>query len=428
MGTSLASRCRTLTGFPPLFIHQLGAEITELMPPRRGKASKMSTHDALVCILILYRTGLPISSIAATLRLQNFLVSDRVSRIRPFLNSALKARHSTLLLTHRPLPFAPPPNISEAGVGVGPNLLNRDIALAVDCTPAPINKPAGRTFESNKFYYDAHHGLYAMKVEVAVSTTTPHYALFWSKLWPGAKSDIEVDRAPDGAASFSGWLTKTPSEIAATPGCSPYWGAVYDSGFAGEVPGLLFPRSVLLRPSVEQTALTKLIEAHYKRRRVVVEQFFGRMKRVFTLSAKPYNYDPDTHPIDIANIIMLTNESITLGVIAEDPDVYYTKWLNLWMLNEERKREKHAAEQRKWRGKVSSMFSTEEDIQRIENGAPPHHRPRLSSSGDDSELDEISNTFQSQDASFSSTYSSSSSSSSAPTAPVHQLAPRYSLL
>jgi len=47
-----------------------------------------------------------------------------------------------------------------------------------------------------------------------------------------------------------------------------------------------------------------------KRKRVVVECFFGKMYKAWGLARRAYSFDHKTFDVDIENIIMLTNELI----------------------------------------------------------------------------------------------------------------------
>jgi len=359
-------RCRVLTGFPPLFINQLVQEIMELQPRRRGKAPQMTVYDDVCVILNTYRTAAGLPALAAYLDVKKSnTLGDAIRRIRPYLYSVLVARDDKRRQAHRPQPFPRPHTLNGIPVGPGKESVHLDIGVAVDCTPCPIPKPAGRSFEANKEHYDAHHGIYARKIEVCVSTTPPHFAVSWSSLYNGSTSDIEVDRkVPDGVVACTQWLEMTVDEKVAIwgPGTRDketcYWAAVYDSGFLGAV-DVPFPRAVIPRPSSIRSPTGIHVDNYYKKRRVVVEQFFGRMKKTWKITAKPYPYDVEFMEKDYGILLMLTNEHIELYALAEDEATYYRKWLN-WARNQQaEKQKKHAVSQQKYRKRLETMANAE---------------------------------------------------------------------
>jgi hypothetical protein len=51
-----------------------------------------------------------------------------------------------------------------------------------------------------------------MKVEVAVRSEAPHYALFWTQGTEGAVADITIHRNPVLLSKYTEYLRKTPEE------------------------------------------------------------------------------------------------------------------------------------------------------------------------------------------------------------------------
>eukprot|EP00727_Mastigamoeba_balamuthi_P000878 m51a1_g10788 hypothetical protein (711) ;mRNA; r:486-12155 len=73
--------------------------------------------------------------------------------------------------------------------------LQRTIGALADCTSIPILKP-NIGFKAVKKFYDAHHGLYAAKVEVVVQAVPSYKVLFWSDLHDGGEADITMQMMP----------------------------------------------------------------------------------------------------------------------------------------------------------------------------------------------------------------------------------------
>jgi len=58
------------------------------------------------------------------------------------------------------------------------------------------------------------------------------------------------------------------------------------------------------------------------------------MKKLWIMSAKEYYFDQRFMSMDVENMILLTNEHISLFNLANDEDNYYRKWRK-WMKNKQ---------------------------------------------------------------------------------------------
>ena len=81
------------------------------------------------------------------------------------------------------------------------------IGLLVDSTSIEVYRPRGR-FEEAKTYFDAKNGIYALKKEVAVSASPPHYALLAQV---GSIHDYTTFKS--NYECYLDYLLKTPEEI-----------------------------------------------------------------------------------------------------------------------------------------------------------------------------------------------------------------------
>ena len=357
--------CRSLTGFLPSFINELIVDAEVEAPVPRGRTPTYTLSDGVFCLLAIYHTGQSPGRIASFL-LQKAMhaLSAAIERARPLVNAVLLRRQGTYRES-RPRPGVAPPEAGDVKTTIG---------LANDCTPIPINRPK-MSFNAAKEYFDAHHNIYALKVEVAVATTPPHHALFWSRPQPGAVADVTISRGrpaqpplidaiPSATASYVGYLTATPEERSLfSAGGPPYWTLVQDSGFRGtlDVP---YPRIITIPLSPSKP--TPPSELYYKRRRVVVEQFFGRLKKLCTLLNQPYCLDKSHIQIDIENCIMLTNAHITINALTSDDMLYYRRWLTVISEKVETKREKRVEATAAWRTRQRQRL--QEELEAFQGG------------------------------------------------------------
>eukprot|EP00727_Mastigamoeba_balamuthi_P002275 m51a1_g12044 hypothetical protein (169) ;mRNA; r:1846-5255 len=128
------------------------------------------------------------------------------------------------------------------------------IKFFVAVTSSSLSKFA--LFEAGKKHYDAHHGLYAAKLEVIVLVNPPYKALMWSNLHDGGEADIMVHRLDDAAITYTDWLEMTLAEEMHVYGVrdrrSQYWALVLDSRYMGHV-SIIYLWVVLEKPSTEHT-------------------------------------------------------------------------------------------------------------------------------------------------------------------------------
>ena len=102
---------------------------------------------------------------------------DAIDRARKALLPALKEKWWNNL--ERPKPLN------------NPNYAN--IALLIDSTSIEVYRPTGK-FQESKRYWDGKNKIYALKKEVAVMATDPHYALFTCSYEIGSTHDYNIHK------------------------------------------------------------------------------------------------------------------------------------------------------------------------------------------------------------------------------------------
>jgi hypothetical protein len=131
---------------------------------QRGPRPKVGWADALIIYLVWAKTAMKLDELAAFLRLKPATLEKTIARIRPVLFDTLysrwwasRRRPRTLQNTNYPY-----------------------IALLCDSTSIEVFRPKTR-FEEAKQYWDEKNSIYAIKKEIAVCASAPHYALFSQK-------------------------------------------------------------------------------------------------------------------------------------------------------------------------------------------------------------------------------------------------------
>lgn len=190
--------------------------------------------------------------------------------------------------------------------------------------------------------------MYALKKEVAVMAHAPHYALFFSKAYPGSVHDYKIHKEIHG--TYTNYLRKTPAEIRSlreVDGNNNRWAILLDRGYTGpaeDTPtirriAIAKEKALLTTEDVEKNQILAEIRVH-------VECFFGRMYQLFPFLSKPYPFSHKYFDMDIENIIMLTNEMIlaTHPLAAEDREFYLQRLKE--RLSEKEQKEKKQKEQK----------------------------------------------------------------------------------
>jgi hypothetical protein len=85
------------------------------------------------------------------------------------------------------------------------------IGLLADSTSIQIDRPVGR-YQEAKSYFDAKNQIYALKKEIVVMTSPPHYALFSAPAQEGSKHDYTIHKEIFG--TYLDDLQKTREEKA----------------------------------------------------------------------------------------------------------------------------------------------------------------------------------------------------------------------
>ncbi|KAH3761709.1 hypothetical protein Pelo_6456 [Pelomyxa schiedti] len=172
--------------------------------------------------------------------------------------------------------------------------------------------------------FDAHHGFHAAKKHVAVQATHPYYARGIGKWCKGARHDYaDLQTCWE---LYKPLLRKSPEELQRHPN-PPTWAALFDSGYIGPEP------SGLNKIAIPRESHADPVIAALKKKRVVVEQFFGRMTVLWTSLLIPYRFALDTLDTDVDVRILLINENIKLNNMNDEDLKNHQKYLGLLAQN-----------------------------------------------------------------------------------------------
>eukprot|EP01121_Diplochlamys_sp_Union-15-3_P017653 TRINITY_DN6259_c0_g2_i6.p1 TRINITY_DN6259_c0_g2~~TRINITY_DN6259_c0_g2_i6.p1 ORF type:complete len:164 (-),score=10.51 TRINITY_DN6259_c0_g2_i6:98-589(-) len=127
--------------------------------------------------------------------------------------------------------------------------------------------------------------IYALKKEVAVLATMPHYALFSQRGSVGSTHDYKILKST--YSTYLTYLMKKTEETKSFPVDLAHntWGMLFDRGYTGpetDTPGL---RRIVI-PKNTRTTTEIEIAKELSRIRCPVEQFFGRLQKLWKVTSK----------------------------------------------------------------------------------------------------------------------------------------------
>lgn len=294
----------------------------------RGRLPKINYSDALIISLFWYNLALPFDTLASMLNIKLNTLRNSIERIRPILKDTLESRWWEE--RRRPEPLA----------GNHPY-----IALLCDSTSFEVYKPKVR-FEEAKPYWDEKNHIYALKKEIAIRATEPHYSLFSQKGVLGSVHDYE--RFKQSYTTYLEYLVKTTEENQRlhTDQDNPTWGILLDMGYVGpadDTPGLR--RITPKRNATAPGDIRRNRELHQLH--VHVECFFGRLQSLWGVVRDVYRWDHETFDADVDICIMLTNEHIQHHSLEEiDAQFFRQVAQQRRIVAEEKKRKREAALER----------------------------------------------------------------------------------
>lgn len=278
---------------------------------RRGPPPKINYTDGLIILLMHYKCGEDIETLAARSGYQRGAVESCINRMRPILYDTLysrwwEARRRPVPLSHTNFPY---------------------VALLADSMTWPCFRPRGR-FEDAKTYWDAKNGIYGIKKEIAVMAAPPHYALFASDGFPGSVHDYTIHKRV--FTDYTSYLEKTTDEHTAlrTDQAESSWAVILDKAYIGsptDTPGERRITPKKPAPTRPLSAADRERNTEINRLRVKVECFFGRMQKLWKMARDFYRSDHAHFDADSNIMIMLTNEHIRMNALEPEEREFHKK-------------------------------------------------------------------------------------------------------
>lgn len=301
------------TNFTSLQVEAIWRQYHSVMAAERhrGAPPRSTAMDHLLCYLIWLKTAQNESILGETFDIKGTRFEDNLNRARGSLFTALAAKW----WAKRPRPVLQEDNPYPAvGIIVDGHTTER-------CVPK-------MSFEQAKVWFDGHHHIYGYKNEVAVHATAPYYCLFVSPHVPGSKHDYELHK--EYVVEYFEYLKVTPQEALHMPARwrGEYWPVLADKGYVGPAEDTAPVRRIVPKRGKLVDAREEEDNKAINARRVPVEQFLGRLVKLWGVFRGTWRWDESHFDEDFYLACLLTNEHIANNTLVEDDQIFYEKWID----------------------------------------------------------------------------------------------------
>ena len=279
---------KTLTGFT---IQQFEAIYEDCRPSLeargRGRRSRLTNKDRLFYALVYMHTNDPWIKLSTVFHISPNYLNKVVVQTAMTIANPLIQRYAPMRKD------IPPEAIRFHNFP--------DAIGAVDTTLLPIAKPSNEI--GRRGYYSKKHNQHGCKLQVCV--TAFGQCIHWHYENWGSKHDITIFRE-SGAIPFFSRIQQIGQMLVAT-----YFPLLFDKGYTGINRDL--PQAIIVqkRPrgrqyNEQEIQFNQRVEAD----RVIVENYFSRLKSKFLIFYYPYRGDIEMHIVYAKIGIALTNKDI----------------------------------------------------------------------------------------------------------------------
>lgn len=176
----------------------------------------------------------------------------------------------------------------------------------------------------------------------------PYYAMFSLPAKPGGDHDYEIHKGH--FQEYLPYLRKTSSEQALiSTDNNRNWAILMDKGYVGPEADTQGERRITPKKSYSNglSSVDNQRNEELSRIRVPVEQFFGRLFKLWGLFSKQYKNDNILLNNDFDICVLLTNEQINHShLTSSDGDFYTAKWKKHLATVEEEKRKRNGQQEK----------------------------------------------------------------------------------
>lgn len=292
-----AERCKVFSGFTVPEVLELFGECEDALVEHvgRGKHSKLSKHDRLLMLLMHLRHYDPSATLA-----QTFGISK--THIQRTIRATAEAVAPVLWHCY----------VETVDLDAAPRFDEFPTVVAMmDATVQPIYAPEG-AYDEKKRFFSGKHKIYCLKSQIIHDLRG--LAIDVVAGVPGATHDVTIAQrhTNDIRRVVRPVFPRDPHldvEDSDASGDEPEPARLImvDSGYQGLQHVLPCVLPIKKRPNRPLTAAQKLHNRRVARRRVLVENYYGRMKQRHRIVADKYRGERDAYELFFKLCVALTN-------------------------------------------------------------------------------------------------------------------------
>ncbi|KAF0726311.1 hypothetical protein Ae201684P_001162 [Aphanomyces euteiches] len=219
----------------------------------------------------------------------------------------------------------------------------------VDCTFQQTHIPLG-SFGSKKSYFSKKHGLYGVKIEVSVLPNG--FAIGVTPCAKGSVADIAVFESNEDFHRSQLAKQNDESNIRDDGPLveifSNQWIVLADKGYQGLANRLRAVTPVKRLPGSILSMEHEQLNADIATDRVIVENYFGRLKTLWSVANDIYSWKRENYDMFIQTCIALTNVHIRFLPLRSDDGQNYNQYINRLMAIGAKMVEKRASTTQKY--------------------------------------------------------------------------------
>ena len=293
---------------------------------KEGPLPKITYPDAPIILLNFYKTSLEIDKLAIFLEKKPSTLQNAINRIRPVLLDCLKNDWCSNPPRPRPLNDTYFPHI----------------ALLIDSTSIEVFRPKA-PFSEAKIYWDTKNHMYALKKEVAVMASKPHYCIFIQKFFVGSRHDYENFK--ETYHTYLEYLRKKTDELVSIPEdhLNYSWSVLLDKAYIRPESATEGLRKITPKKNVN-TYIDTLQNFDKNKIRVAIECFFGRTKKLWKMFREVYRWSHENFDLDFDICALLTNEHIRNNRLEEIDKNFGIQVMQIKIANQEKREKKRKLE------------------------------------------------------------------------------------
>lgn len=312
--------------------------VTPFFSNRRCKTSSLSDTDGFLILLFYFKYYENIAFLSVHFKIPSSIINAKIKKLilllkEPLVNNFIKEisyrqqKRENMLLEDYP-----------------------EVIGIIDCTVQIINKPK-LSYKDSKKYYSKKHQCYCLKKETlhslnGICTSVSSYEL-------GATHDYTIFK--QNIQKFKNYVKKSQDELALEDNGElnevfPFeWALMMDKGYLGSNKIIRSIHPSKKQQNKELDRDTKIRNNKIAKNRIIIENYYGRLKTLWNITSRPYKCNHDTYDDYFDICVALTNYNIINNPLRDNDGEIYKKILALYNKQDEDIKKRQREHQIKYR-------------------------------------------------------------------------------